>query len=170
MSIQAGVDLSVEIGNLTKEIQKNHRRDEEKAKALTPWPTRIPVAGSVASGDLALSFGGPDAGYYWMLHGMTAGGINPSTTAAGTGELYVTGLGSAPGGPHTYNAVRLTADLVDRYSALPAVTQYGDDQIVIQANETLVLVVHGPTASQTYVAMARLHVYRTHSAITEYVG
>lgn len=170
MSVQAGIDLSVELGSLRQEIRDNRRRDEERARALQPWPIRIPMSGSVATGDLALSFGGPDPGFYWMLHGMTAGGVAPSTVAAGTGELYVTGLGSAPGGPHTYNTIRLTADLVDRYASLPAVAVYGDDVIIVQANETLVLVVHSPTASQTYVAMARLHVYREQSSALEFRG
>lgn len=172
MSIEAGVgvDLRAEMSALRGEMRDRHRHDSAAAKALTPWPNRRVASGSVASGDLALSLAGPDTGFYWMVHGVTIGGIQVTTAAAGTGELYVSALGSLEGGASGYAAVRLTSDLVDKFAALPVAQTYGDDQIVVQAGENLIAVVHTPSANQIYVAMARFHVYRTHAAVVDFVG
>lgn len=175
MSIDIGFDLQAAFGSLKASLDDNtaqRQRDRATARALTPFATRLSVSGtSAASGDLALSLGGPDPGYYWMVHGWAVGGQTPSSTAAGTAELYITGAsGGLPGSPSTYASLRLTSDWIDKMANLGNVVNYGDDQVVVKANETLVTVIHSPTAANLYVVHLRFHVYRDQAAAAEFTA
>lgn len=148
------------------------RRKRETARARTPVVARLISNVAIGAGAprTAVSLGGPDPGYYWMVRRLIIGGVTWKTVAAGTAEIYISGLSAAQGAGITGPMVSGLAlsDLVDQAPSLPNKAFYSDQQMMLQAQENLLIVIDGGTATQTYVAAAQVQVFRTLAAETEY--
>ena len=169
MTIDAGFDLSVQLGHIAKGIDKMNnsaRRDREIARARLPFSARFVASGTcpTPTAPFALNFGGPDAGFYWVVRRITAGGLTWSTTAAGSTEFYVHGYAGAPGsltsGGNSIAGVRALSDIVDQATAMPVSRFYSSEQLIVQPNESLSVVVLTGTAGQQYVAATLVTVVR----------
>lgn len=168
-----GLDLSADISATLGRMDAKLDRDEarairrrEIARARVPQFVRIQGSGicPTPTAPFGINLGGPDPGFYWVVRRIVVGGLAWSTTAAGTAEVYVTGLAGAQGvassGTGSVAGVRALADLVDQASALPNKALYGNGQIQVLANESLVVVVATGTQAQQYVASAGITVVR----------
>lgn len=170
MTTGLDIDLSVQIGNLAKAThdqanELRRRREIERARV----PQNLRLQGSAVcptpTANFGIGFGGPDPGFFWVLRGVRLGGLTWSTSATGSGELYVTGLAGLQGvihsGAGSVAAVRSLSDLEDAFATLPGKNFYSSEQIVVNANESVVAVVVGGTAGQQYSANLRIQVVRT---------
>lgn len=169
LGVDFSADLKLELGKLGKNIERlgaHALRARELDRARQPFSARIQASAVCPSPSVnfGLNFGGPDAGFYWVVRRLVVGGLTWSTTAAGTAEIYVTGLAGAAGtstsGAGSIAAIRSLSDLVDESAALPNKAFYGSEELIVQPNESLVAVVVGGTASQQYVAAAGIQVVR----------
>jgi hypothetical protein len=174
MSLDFSVDLSASIGQLASEVrglradQERMRRREIK-RARVPQTVRLQGSGicPTPTAPFGINFGGPDTGFFWIVRRIIVGGLTWTTSAAGTGEVYVTGLAGLPGvassGAGTAAGIRALADLIDQAGTLPNKAFYGNSQVPVLANESLVVVVNGGTAGQQYVASTSIQLIRTTS-------
>lgn len=163
-------DLSVQLGRVASRLEDDaaeRRQEREKARARVPAVVRIQNSGIIPTptAPFGINIGGPDAGFEWVVRRIVVGGLTWTTTAAGTAEVYVTGLGAqwgtSGGGSGTVAGVRALADLVDQAASLPNKGYYGRDELVVKENESLVVVIQGGTAAQQYVATAGIQIVRT---------
>jgi hypothetical protein len=163
LSIMAGV--RAELSTLNKHNAEHRKR--EIARTRVPVDARLTTVGACPSGgaDFVLSVGGPDPGYYGLLQRLIVGGVLWRTTAAGAAEIYVTGLsfGAGAGTGPMMTALGLS-DQVDDAATLPNVAYYSPHQVIVQAQENLVALIHGGSAAQQYVMAAQFQVFRTLAA------
>jgi len=174
MSLDFSVDLSASIGQLASEVrglradQERMRRREIK-RARVPQTVRLQGSGicPTPTAPFGINFGGPDSGFFWIVRRIVVGGLTWATSASGSAEFYVTGLAGLPGvassGIGTAAGVRALSDLIDQVGSMPAAKFYGNSQVPVLANESLVVVVAGGTAGQQYVASTNIQLIRTTS-------
>lgn len=174
IDLEAG--LSLNIGRLAESADKLDRvaramRAREIERAREPFTVRLLTSGVCPTPTVpfGLQFGGPDPGFYWNVRRIVVGGLTWTTTANGTAEVYITGLAAAPGaaasGAGSVAAVRSLSDLVDQAATLPSKGFYGNGEMVVEANESLVIVVNTGTAGQQYTAAASVQVVRKTTTI-----
>lgn len=169
-----GVELDRMNSNYEAQLAQHRKREYERSRM--PADVRQFTSGSsavAATVPFALQLDGPQAGYYWLLRRLVVGGVTWATTAAGTGEVYVTGLTSAAGnGGNGYGSISSIAslsDLVDQCgTGLPFKSFYSNRQVIVQSGENLTVVIRTGTNSQTYVAAAQFEVHRTLSGAGEF--
>lgn len=159
IEIMAGVRAELSRLNQHNEAMAAHRAQETK-RARVPIPIRhfnstvIPAGG----GRTGFGFPGPRSGFYYIVRRLLIGGQTWITAAAGTAEVYVTGIPSG-----AINALQL-GDMVDQSSFLPNKAYYSNEQVIIQAGEHMEIVIDSGTAGQTYVAAVQMQVFRTIAA------
>lgn len=183
-----GLDVDLDLGPLEvmagvraglSELNAHNKRWEafkqrETARARTPVDARLITVGSAPAGGgrFALSVGGPDPGYYWLLQRLVIGGLTFKTVAAGSAELYVSALtfpfGSSSGG-YAVSSLGLS-DLVDQTPSLPNISFYSPHQVIVQEQENLAAIIDSATAAQQYVMAAQFQVFRTISANEEFTA
>jgi hypothetical protein len=172
----SGIDLSASlhlaIGNLAEETKKM-REAVNRARALVPADVRLNVsATSPSSGDFWMSFGGPAAGFYWVVRRLIVGGASWSSTVSGSAELYVTaGSVGAMGtsGTGGYASIRDLNDLVDQAANLPTKGYYGFHELVVGPHESLAVVIDSPSASTLYKATIGIQLYRVQAEEAVYL-
>lgn len=168
----ASLEIKAHLGHIAARLDadaEERRRIIEIERARVPAFFRIQNNGIIPTptAAMAINLGGPETGFEWVVRGLAVGGLTWSTTAAGTAEVYITGIGSLGGtsasasSPGSYASVRALSDIVDQASTLPAVKFYGRDQFVVKEGESLVVVILTGTAGQQYVANARAQLVRT---------
>lgn len=170
----AGVDFSAEISATLGRISK--RLDDDAARAIrlreierARQPQNVRLQGSgvcpTPTTPFGINFGGPDPGFYWNVRRIIVGGLTWTTTAAGSVEVYVTGLAGAQGVPSSgagsVASIRSLSDLVDQNATMPTKGFYGVGELSVLANESLVVVVNTGTAGQQYSASALIQLVRT---------
>lgn len=151
------IDLSIgAVSDLTRELRRPKK----------PRPLPAPVFGRVrasgvypSSGVLALVFDqpGPEQGKFWYARSITVGGVNPTTTANGRADIYVSAMIPAQG--ITLAALGL-ADWRDFAATLPDVSFYGRGEFPMRHNENLITVISSGTAGQQYVAVCQFEEYQ----------
>ena len=171
IEVMAGVRAELSTLN-SHNAQAAKRRERDLARTRVPASVRllgnviIPTP-TVRTG---LNLGGPSAGFYWMLRRLIVGGVTWKTTAAGTGEVYVTALAGAEGGAVVGPMIAGLAlsDMVDQVPSFPNKAYYSDQQVIVQENENVVVVFDTATAAQQYVATAQIQLFRTVAAGLEF--
>lgn len=153
-----GVTLGKSVDRQGEEVAKLRRRLE----AFTPVDYS-PIGDVVfpAAGVGVLDLGRPDSGTYWEVHGVSIGGTEMTTAAAGSAGLYVSGYVPPTGGAHSPG----TAYLRDQTATLPNNAFYGTRQMIVHDAEHLFFVLFGGTAGQLYVANAQVAVFRVDSSL-----
>ena len=173
MSLDANFGLDVALGHKLDRIaggldrmNGETRRQREIERARLPFPSVMKASGvcPTPTASFALNFGGPDAGFYWVIRRIIAGGLTWTTSAAGTAEVYVHGFagltGVATSGPGSVASTRSLSDMADQSASLPNKAFYGSEELVVQANESISVVIVGGTAGQQYVANCGIQVVR----------
>jgi hypothetical protein len=168
--IEAMASLGAKMDDLSQSMKNyNAYRKAEIARSRVPSDVRMfsSVTIPTPTARTALSFGGPSPGFYWLPRRLFVGGVTWKTVASGSAEVYVTGLGAeaigtAITGP-IVNALGLT-DMVDQATTMPNKAYYSNRQVVVQANENLVIVFDTATAAQQYTAGMQVEVHRTLSS------
>lgn len=161
IEIMAGV--RAELSTLNQH-NRQRQRARDIARTRVPSDARLWASGACPAGgaNFVLSPGGPDPGYYWLVRRIVIGGLAFTTAAAGTAEIYVSGLSFGPGASTGPMVSALTlSDLVDEASTLPNIAFYSSHQVVVLPQENLSARVVGGTAAQFYVMSAQIQVFRT---------
>lgn len=173
VDIMAGVKAELSTLNEHNKSYSEWKK-RETARARVPMMVRLVANATLGAGGprTGINIGGPDPGYYWMVRRLLIGGVTWKTTAAGTAEVYVTGLTGSQGQPVTGPAVSGLAlsDMVDQAASLPNKAFYSDQQFMLQAQENLMVVIDSGTAAQQYVVTAQVQVFRTIAAGTVFEG
>lgn len=147
LKVEAG--LHVEIGKLTNELRR-HR------KTLTTAPRFLTLAGQGVCPTPTATFGfalggatneGPALGRIWLTRRIAVGGLAWGTAAAGTAEIYVSGLTTGE-----VVSTRPLTDLVDQSGSMPNKAFYSNEQVSLVYGQRLHVVIVGGTAGQQYVA------------------
>ena len=166
--------LSVELNrmnDLAEGRAAQERRIRESERARMPSDVRFFSSGicPTPTAPFGISLSGPDNGFYWILRRLFVGGLTWATTAAGSSEIYVTGLTSAlaVADPRGIAAVSSLSDMVDQSATMPNKAFYSSRQVIIQPNENLVAVIRTGTAGQQYVVAAQVEVHRILSGPSE---
>ena len=150
--IDAWVKASIDFGTKLDKMERYFRQLNEG----TPVLRRVANSGVAVSGQqLVLNLGTPDAGTYWNVENVVVGGIDFTTSAAGSAGFYAVG-GSPAVSPGLGNAL-------DYASTLPNTAFYGLRDIVVQDGESLIIVIFGGSNAQTYVATSSISVYNVRS-------
>lgn len=173
-SLDFSADISAALGRIDSKLDRDEEqhqrrllRAREIKRARIPAPVRLQGSGvcPTPTASFGIGFGGPDPGFFWTVRRVVVGGFQWGTTAAGSAELYVTGLAGLAGvihsGTGSVASVRALNDLVDQAATLPSKGFYSNEQIIVQANESLVIVIVGGTAGQQYSASAQVNVVRS---------
>lgn len=154
--LAAKLDLHIgSVSKLTRQVAKGMAKPPAQ-----PVFGRTAATGVVPTGGfLVLRFAqaGPDQGHFWYVRNIVIGGTDPSVTAAGKADVYVsaTGLSSQPG----LSSLGLS-DWRDHYASLPVVSAfYGRGVMPLRLNEELFVVLTGATVGQVYVAAAQYEDY-----------
>lgn len=169
LDVSAGLELA--IGTLNDRLAKDAAariwaREIDRARVPVVATLKASATIPTPTAPMGLNFGGPDAGFEWCVRRLVVGGLTWGTTAAGTFEAYVTGLGgilgasSGGGGASNPAGVRMMTDLVEQGS-MPFRAFYAKNQMTVKENESLVVVVAAGTQAQQYVASAHIQVFRT---------
>ena len=146
--INAWVEASVKMTTKMDEV----KRAVDRLNYNTPVLRRLANSGVAATGvNLVIDLGTPDSGTYWDVENVFIGGVEVTSTAAGTAGLYVVGgfNGVSPG----------VGNAVDYAATMPNASFYGLRDLVVQDGEHLVIVVFGGTNAQTYVVSSSISVY-----------
>lgn len=117
----------------------------------------IPAAGTTPTTLQGAEIGGvgPQPGEVWILRACRIGGVTPTTTAVGRGDLFMSPVDPSAGG-----ATPSTAQWLDQATTLPLVAFYSSRQVVLRAPDNFYVVITNGTAGQQYVANAQFEVYR----------
>lgn len=170
--------LSLELNRMNDRYERDalaERRKREAMRARMPAYVRFQTSVVIPTPTVrtAMSLGGPDAGFYWLVRRLVIGGVTFKTVAAGSAEIYVTALappfGTAGVGPIV--AALAMTDIADQYATLPTPAGrgfYSNSQMIVQENENLVVVIDTGTAGQTYVAAMQVEHHRTISTEGEF--
>jgi hypothetical protein len=155
-------EVGVELRKTRDQNAKLWHAQREWERSRVPSYVRQFNSVVIPAGGARTGFGfpGPRAGFYMLLRRLIVGGTTWKTTAAGTAEIYVTGLPSgAIGG-------LALSDMVDQAPSLPNKAYYSNQQIVVNNGEHVEVVIDTGTAAQTYVGTALFEVWRTLSGET----
>lgn len=168
------IELYASLGTKLDEVNANLKKMQRLNFTRSRVPQDVRMFQSTTIGAAAprtgISLGGPQAGFYWLVRRLIVGGVTFKTSAAGTAEVYITGLGGEAGaivGP-MISALGLT-DLVDQATSLPNIAFYTNRQLIVQANENLMVVIDSGTASQVYTATCQVENHRTVSSDTNII-
>lgn len=156
-----GISLERTAHELSRMAAAQRAEYARLAAEVPIWHRAVRSPKYPASGDLAVSLGGPSTGRLWHVRQLTVGGLTLATTAAGTAEIYVGSVplvaGGGAAGATAGTAISL-GDLVDatilNTTELPNIAYYDDGQVLVRPGESLWVVIRGGTAGQQYVAGA----------------
>lgn len=150
--------LRMTLGDVADEVKASRAQRErmERESRLAMSPFYVPFAGQAICPNPSAPFRvemnmaplGPSQGHIWHVRKLCAGGVTPTTTAAGRLDVYVTA--AAPDNTLTLAELGL-ADWKDQAVSLPLVANYRDGELMLRAGERLVLIITNGTADQRYV-------------------
>ena len=151
--IRAVFDVAVEMRSSLDESIANQKRLLRQLSEATPIMYR-PTASAqcpTPSASFVLDLGTPSQGTFWEVRKVVVGGMDFTTTAAGTAGLYLSAS------PTVFGSGLNNAE--DYASSLPSVGYYATGALYVRPSEYLFLVVFNATAGQTYVANGFCRVY-----------
>jgi len=155
--LKVWLDVGLKLGKQLEEQKARADKAVEKLQRNTPVDYVTSVYGVYASpGPLILNLGSPDIGTYWEVESVIVGGTEVNVTAAGKAGLYVTAVPTSVG--------LGLSNCVDIAASLPNAGFYGRRDIVVTAQENLVVAVFSGTASQGYIASASVTVLNVAAA------
>jgi hypothetical protein len=153
--IEVMAKLGVELGKLNRHNEEFYRHQEWQRSRVPSYVPQFTNTTINASGARqGFGFTGPRAGYYMILRRLIIGGLTWKTAAAGTSEVYVTGL------PSGAIAGLSLADMVDQSPFLPNKAYYSNQQVYVNAGQHVEMVIDSGTPGQQYVAGALFEVWR----------
>lgn len=149
--LTSGLKVWADVGiRLGKSLDAQANREQsaiDRLQRMTPVDYTVSVYGVYASpGPLILNLGSPDLGTIWEVESVLVGGSEVTTSVAGTAGLYVTAVPSVAG-LGLANAVDVAAS-----GTLPNSGFYGKKDIVVQAQEYLIVAIWNGTAGTGYIA------------------
>jgi hypothetical protein len=161
--------LAAELGRQNdlneKRYQEMRRRNQLRTQVPIDYKPKANCLIPASGNPTAMGFGGPEAGFYWLVRRLVVGGLTWGTSAAGTAEVYVTASESIA-------VLRGLTDLVDEASgatpAIPSVAFYTGHQIKLEPREKLYVVIVGGTPAQQYAGNAQIEVHRQVAAGEEF--
>ena len=166
--LQVVASLSAELGRQNdlneKRYQEMRRRNQLRTQVPIDYKPKANCIIPASGNPTAMGFGGPEAGFYWLVRRLVVGGLTWGTSAAGTAEVYVTAS-------EVTAVLRGLTDLVDEASgATPAIPRglllRAPDQA--RAPEKLYVVIVGGTIGQQYAGNAQIEVHRQVAASEEF--
>lgn len=142
--LRALVDLGSEVASVKKVMQR--ALDLQALYQFAGKNVKLQgTATSDSSGDtMTIGLGGPAVGRKWEVQRIVVGGVQWTSTVAGS-ALYVIG-------GDTHNTAPALPDIVDETASLPKMAFYSTGQIVVRNPQHLYLVIVAPTASTQYAA------------------
>jgi hypothetical protein len=155
--LKVWLDVGLKLGKQIEEQKARIDRAVEKLQRNTPVDYTVTQYGVYASpGPLVLNIGSPDIGTYWEVESVIIGGTEVNVTAAGKAGLYVTAVPTVAG--------LGLSNCVDIAASLPNAGFYGRRDIVVTAQENLVVAIYSGTAGQGYIASASVTVLNVAAA------
>jgi len=149
--LKVWADIGVKIGQSVDKVAESNRSVAAQLQHNTPVFYSQAASGTFVSGTLMLVLGTPDQGTYWEVTSVAVGGTDYTVAAAGSAGLYVSAFANA--------ATLEMSVLADYANTLPNVGFYGTRQLLVNDQESLVLVIDNGTAGQVYVANAQMSVF-----------
>jgi len=151
--IKLWADVGIKLGQSVDKAAASNDRLAQQIQKNTPVFYALAASGTCVGSTtpLMLTLGTPDQGTYWEVSSVAVGGTNYTVAAGGTAGLYVSAFANA--------ATMETSVLHDYATSLPNVGFYGTRQLLVNDQETLILIINGGTASQVYVANAQMSVF-----------
>lgn len=160
--IEIGGDLSIQVGRLADEMEKERKRRQRDA---LDTPARYQLATnftfSTAAGagicpnggsGFGVILGGPDLGYQWSIRQVFVGG-QFITTAPG-GVAWLMRSASADPSLNPLNVMDFS------HAPLPSIAFYSTGELYVVQNENLFVVITGGTNGTTYTASATVEISR----------
>lgn len=163
LDVQAGFEALIQIGSKLDANLDAQRRLIRRLNAMTPVMHRTSASASCPSptASFVLDLGSPSLGTFWEVREAAVGGVEVTTSAAGSAGLYVSGQPTAFGAG--------LGNAVDYLAALPLVRYYSTGGLYVRPNEHLFAVVFAGTAGQVYVANAFARVYQD-TSVEDWIG
>lgn len=153
--LDAIVGLSLKIGDLVGEMQRQRRWVNEMRARLLPVDAPLAAAGNApASGNLALDCGQPPQGQVWLLRNLYVGGTDAGGAAAGEAYVVVSALPS-----NQFVSAIPAASTRSIATSLPNVGTWTSRQIVVRYPERLHVVIKGGTSGDIYAVAGTAEQY-----------
>jgi len=155
--LKVWVDVGLKLGKQIEEQKAKADAAAIKLQRNTPVDYTLSQYGTFpSSGPLILNIGTPDLGTYWEVESVIVGGTEINVTAAGKAGLYVTAVPTTAG--------LGLSNCVDIAASLPNAGFYGRRDIVVTAQENLVVAIFSGTVGQGYIASASVTVLNVAAA------
>ena len=155
--LKVWVDVGLKLGKQIEEQKAKADRAAERLQRNTPVDYTLSQYGVFpSSGPLILNIGSPDLGTYWEVESVIIGGTEVNVTAAGKAGLYVTALPTVAG--------LGLSNCVDIAQSLPNAGFYGRRDIVVTAQESIVIAIYSGTVGQGYIVSASVTVLNVAAA------
>jgi hypothetical protein len=142
-SLKALLDIGATLDGMHATLKKVHRLEEAYEFGAVQVRLNGTATSDSGSDTIEMGLGGPTYGRMWQLRSLAVGGVQWTTTVAGSALVVVSSA---------RNLTPALPDIVDVAGSLPAVSQYGTSQIVIRHPNHLRVVILTPTASTQYAA------------------
>ena len=157
--LKVWADIGLKVGKAADEQAQSAKRIAKAMQTNTPVFYSKVASGTCVNSTtpLLLSMGSPDSGTYWEAASVIVGGADYVTAAPGTAGLYVVAYANA--------ALAELSNLADFAPSLPNVGFYGTRQLIVNDQESLVVVIRGGQAGQLYICNAQLSVFTTSAAM-----
>lgn len=161
MGLEIDADLVLSLGSSADKLTA---ASDAMTKAMTRppqqpvWSTIVKSGVSNSGGsDMVLHMGGPRQGFYWDLKNLVVGGNTWAATVGGSALLVV--AGQRPFNSASLGLTAVCDEASGQTPALPSVAFYSEGQVRIYPPDDIYVIFVGPTASTTYVAVARILEY-----------
>lgn len=157
--LKVWADVGLRLGQSLDAQADRHQKAIDRLQRMTPVDYQVSVYGVYASpGPLILNLGSPDLGTVWEVESVIVGGSEVTTSVAGTAGLYVTAVPTVQG-LGLSNAVDVAAS-----GTLPNAGFYGRKDIVVTAQENLVVAIWNGTVGTGYIASTAVTVINVAAA------
>jgi len=165
--ISAKLSVMAEIG--TSQARETQRMRKQLDASRTVQPVLFRAQGRTTVDSNGYGFfrinPRPAIGHVWEVRSLVVGGVTWGTTAAGTCEVYISGMDLEL----LVDASPPLTDLIDQATSLPLPSFYSTGQFTVRPPEQIAVRIVGGTSGQEYVATARGIDYQEglHGQVTE---
>lgn len=142
--------LSLTLGHVDDAVTAMRRTLQHQP--ITPTYARLmgsAVADANGVATVVLAGNGPTMGRMWHVRNIVVGGTDPTVTAAGVADVFIIAAATGPDSPSL-------TEWRDRATTLPLPAFYGVGEMVVRAQERLVIRFSAATTDQQYAAAASI--------------
>jgi hypothetical protein len=153
IEIAGMAELNIGVKKLSDTIEQS-RLAHIADVAATPRYQRTTGVGNTGTGTgpITIEISGPEIGRFWLVRRVVIGAAQWASTAGGTAVGFITSVDSTQIGVAPQSLP--TQDAFMSLAAMPAVTEFSNEQAYVHENENLVFYLYGTMTIATQYVVA----------------